>query len=211
MDTLEGMARRPFSPPLTVGIVVGVLSLTACTSPAEPAAETPTSAVSASPTATATPAAEVTPTAEPEAAPIRYTSCEEIITPAFAEVVASNGWVGWNMVGQEIGHSPFDIFPDGAPNGQLSCRFGKGPEVATDNVLDLAWAPIDEATARTAQQALADAGYQRIEAADGVQYALRADGGWADEEGWGATYLFTGTDVRWAVVRDELPYLAPVA
>lgn len=126
-------------------------------------------------------------------------------------MVADNGWVGWNMVGETIGHSPFDEFPGGAPDGQLSCRFGAGPEVATDNVLDLAWAPIDADAARTAQDALQARGFERMDVDEGVQWVTRGEGGWADQEGWGQSYLFTAVDVRWAMNRDELKYITPVA
>lgn len=134
-----------------------------------------------------------------------------MVTPVFREMVAANGWVGWNMVGQEIGHSPFDQFAGGAPEGQLSCRFGAGPEVATDNVLDLAWAPITPDAARAAQDALQQQGFQRIDVADGIQWSVRDEGGWVDDEGWGQTFLFTDTDVRWAVIRDQLKYINPAA
>lgn len=133
-----------------------------------------------------------------------------MITAEFRADVAQNGWVGWNMVGQDIGHSPFDEFPGGAPTGQLSCRFGKGPEVATDNVLDLAWAPISGDAARAAQDSLQEKGFERIDVADGIQWALRGhENGWTDAEGWAETYLFTDTDVRWAVTRDQLVYINP--
>ncbi|GEB46065.1 hypothetical protein MTE01_20100 [Microbacterium testaceum] len=203
------MANRPLLP--VVLIVTGVLSLSACSAANTPAAET--SAPAASPVSSApsaSPAAE--PRSTPDAAPPVFTSCDEAITPEFRQMVADNGWVGWNMVGQQIGHSPFDVFPSGAPTGQLSCRFGAGPEVATDNVLDLAWAPIDEAAAQSAQKYLAEAGFQRIESTGATQWATRpGDGGWADDDGWGETYSFTGTDVRWAVTREDLAYIAPAA
>lgn len=193
------------------------LGLAACAAPTTLAAETSTPTASATPTLTATPTAEPTPTTEPtpiteaEAVTVGYTSCDEIITPTFAQSLAETGWVGWNMVGQEIGHSPFDIFPSGAPDGQLSCRYGSGPDVPTDNVIDLAWAPVDAATSDAAQAALADAGYERINVTDGVQWALRAEGYWADEEGFGTTYHFTGDEVRWAQIRDELSLILPAS
>jgi hypothetical protein len=157
----------------------------------------------------ASPTPEASPTALADEAPVVYTSCDEVITPAFRQMVADNGWVGWNMVGQAIGHSPFDQFPEGAPAGQLSCRFGAGPDVATDNVVDLGWAPIADDDAESAQKHLADAGFQRIDTPEGTQWSVHGEAGWADADGWGQTYLFTGTDVRWALIRDQLAYLRP--
>lgn len=190
-----------------------LLSLASCASAATaPVAESSPTKVAA---ASASPETHQPSPATGEAATGTFETCGEIITPEFGAMVASNGWIGWNMVGEAIGHSPFDDFPGGAPAGQLSCRFGAGPEVATDNVLDLAWAPLsaDAAqAAQAAQDALAAQGYERIDVADGVQWALRSDHNeWADEDGWGPTYLFTDTDVRWAAIRDELPYIAPAA
>lgn len=214
MDTLASMARRPALLPLTL-VLAGALSLSACAAPAGPAAEapsaTPTATPSTTPSAVRTETPSATPSSAPSATAARYASCDEVITPAFAQNVADNGWIGWNMAGQTIGHSPFDVFPGGAPAGQLSCRFGAGPDVPTDNVLDLAWAPVDDTAAQAAQDALADAGYQRIDVTDGVQWAMRAEDGWADDEGWGMTYHFTPGEVRWAVIRDELSLLRPAA
>jgi hypothetical protein len=205
-------SRRPLLP--LVLAVVGALSLSACTATAEPVAETATPSVTppaASPAArtTASPTPEASPSGASEPAPAAYTSCDEVITPALHEELDRLGWMGWNMVGQQIGHSPFDGFPGGAPAGQLSCRFGKGPEVATDNVLDLAWAPIDQTASQAAQEHLADVGFERIVAPEGVQWSVRGEAGWADADGWGQTFLFTGSDVRWAMIRDELQYLQP--
>jgi len=204
------MATRPSLLPIVL-VLSGCLGLSACTTPAEPVAETAKPTASPEVTAAVSPAPAPSPTDTSDAAPTVYTSCDEIITPAFRETVASNGWTGWNMVGQEIGHSPFDAFPGGAPAGQLSCRFGPGPDVPTDNVLDLAWAPIDAAEAQSAQKYLADSGFQRIDVPEGVEWSVRGQDGWADDEGWGQTYLFTDTDVRWAMIRDQLAYLQPAA
>lgn len=205
------MTRRPPLLPLTL-VVAGTLSLSACAGTPEPVAET--AAPAASPTATvpAAPSPEASPSETADSSAVVYTSCDQVITPALQQELSDLGWIGWNMVGQEIGHSPFDVFPDGAPVGQLSCRFGKGPDVATDNVLDLAWAPIDGAAAQAAQTYLADAGFQRIDTPEGVEWAVRGEaGGWADADGWGQSYSFTDTDVRWAQVRDDLQYLQPAA
>jgi hypothetical protein len=137
-----------------------------------------------------------------------FADCYAMATEEYLAMAEQNGWVGWDMVGREIGYSPFDAFPEGAPAGQLSCRWGAGPEVATDNVLDLAWAPIDEATSERAQTKLAADGFERVVAPEGTYLAMRSDGqGWADAEGFGQAYLFTGDDVRWAQVRDQIRFI----
>ncbi|KTS70084.1 hypothetical protein NS206_02015 [Microbacterium testaceum] len=207
------MSRRPALIPF---LFVAALGLSACTTPAGQIDEAGAATMppSSSPTASAPVSPDVAPSSstEPSAIPASFASCDETVTSEFRAELADLGWVGWNMVGQEIGHSPFDAFPGGAPVGQLSCRFGAGPDVATDNVLDLAWAPIDGSAATSAQEYLADAGFERLDVPEGVQWALRGEsGGWADAEGWGQTYLFTGTDVRWAQVRDDLGHLQPAA
>ncbi|WP_148286428.1 hypothetical protein [Microbacterium sp. B19] len=204
-------SRRLLAPTL---LIATALLLTACVSePTTPGAPT-SGTVSPSATASGTTAsptssgASPSPTSTTSAA---FASCDDMITPEFRAQVTQNGWVGWNMAGDTTGHSPFDQFPDGAPKGQLSCRFGAGPDVPTDNVLDLAWAPIDSAASRAAQDALETRGFQRIEVPAGVEWALRGDEGWADDEGWGQTFLFTGTDVRWAMIRNQLDYIKPAA
>lgn len=183
------------------------LLLSGCAASPAASSTTPSSA-SATPTATrapsATPSATPTPTPEPKP-PLAFVDCYDMITPDYLAEVERLGWVGWNMVGEAIGHSPFDEFPSGAPDGQLSCRWGEGPEIATDNVLDLAWAPIDAETAAGVQAHLADQGFEMIEAPEGTYYAVRSDAtGWSDSEGFGQSYLFTGTDVRWAQVKEDL-------
>jgi hypothetical protein len=127
-------------------------------------------------------------------------------------MVDENGWVGWNMIGEKIGHNPFDRFTPGGWDDQLSCRFGAGPEVATDNVLDLAWAPIADESAGSAMAQLSDDGWERISVEQGEIFAQPDDGsGWADEEGYGAAYLFTSSDVRWAQLREYLDFIRPPA
>ncbi|MBW9110020.1 hypothetical protein JNB63_04360 [Microbacterium trichothecenolyticum] len=37
--------------------------------------------------------------------------------------------------------------------------------------------------------------------------AQKGETGWADAEGYGASYLFTAQDGRWAMFKDELKYV----
>lgn len=109
------------------------------------------------------------------------------------------------MVEQQAGYSPFDVFPDGAPAGQLSCRWGAGPDVATDNVVDLGWAPIEGEAASRAQEALTAAGYKQIVEPAGTYMTIPYDDATdQDTEDFGPTYLFTTSDVRYATTREQL-------
>lgn len=173
---------------------LALLLLTACTAGPETTSKTPTAtapsaAFRASPSATPT----VTPTPAVEA------TCENTVTAEHLETMASNGWVSWST---DAG-SPLDAFPSGAPAGHLTCTWGADPDLVTDNVLTLAWAPIDEESAAAAQSSLLGQGYERVEATEGVYLVMRG-GPWVDADGFSDAYLFTGTDVRWAVVKDLL-------
>lgn len=173
---------------------------TACTaqpSPAPPPSESPSRE-------SASPAGSLSPTSSPS--PVSVTQCEDLVTSELNTALESNGWISWNTLDQDPSYSPFDILPAGAPEGALSCRWGQGPEVGTDNVYDLAWAPVDTATAGEAARALEADGYRRIETPEGTYLALPQDPatGYADEDGLGPSFLFTGTDMRWAATREDL-------
>jgi hypothetical protein len=188
---------------VALGVSSLALSLAGCAPSTDPVPPGSAESASQSPSSP-TPPATASPT--PEGA--HFADCDDMVTDEYLAMMAENGWVGWNMVGEEIGHSPFDSFPGGAPTGQLSCRWGEGPEVATDNVLDLAWAPIDAASARRAQDALREEGFEQIDAPEGTYLALRAGTtDWSDDDGFAETYLFTDTDVRWAQVRSDLAFI----
>ncbi|KQZ84536.1 hypothetical protein ASD56_11345 [Microbacterium sp. Root166] len=79
--------------------------------------------------------------------------------------------------------------------------------MGTDSVATLAWAPIEPDAAASAQSYLESLGFVRIETPEGVYLAQKGDDGWADAEGYGVTYLFTDTDVRWAAYKDEVGYV----
>ncbi len=188
------------SPAATLTILA-VAVLTGCTSsPADPAPSASQSA-SRSPTPTAAPTPEAV---EP--------TCENTATPEYRAMAAENEWVSWTMPRDGIGHNPFETFPSGAPTGSISCRWGADPDMATDNILDLAWSPIDTADAAEAQTALEAEGYERSEAPEGVYLAMRGEQGWGDSEGFAQSYLFTPEDVRWAMTKAELAFVqAPAA
>lgn len=202
------MAQKPRTACIALIAAAAALVLVGCTpAPTTPDTSAPSPSMSTGSSTTPTSTASATPSETPAATPA-FADCYDAATPEFLAMVEQNGWVGWNMVGQKIGHSPFDIFPSGAPDGQLSCRWGAGPEVATDNVLDLAWAPIEEHAAASAQAALAERGFEIIESSEGRYFALPTDHtGWADSDGYGEAYLFTPSDVRWAQTRDQLVHI----
>ncbi|MFJ6652110.1 hypothetical protein ACIQLJ_04840 [Microbacterium sp. NPDC091313] len=202
----------PVSAAALLAVAVSLL-LAACSGPpsesSASATSAPTPTRSSSPTAQSAPSPSVTAgtDAAPEAGGPRFTTCAAVAGEELLAEVERLGWVGWNMAGEAVGHSPFDDFPGGAPAGQLSCRWGAGPEVATDNVLDLAWAPIDDAAAAEAQVALQAAGFVSTQGDGGTLLQVRGEAGWEDEQGFGQTYLFTPGEVRWGWFRDDIALL----
>jgi hypothetical protein len=114
-------------------------------------------------------------------------------------MMATNGWVSWETQG-----SVFDKFPNGRPTGAIGCRWGFDPDLGTDNVIDLAWAPIDPENAVAAMQMLDGEDYVRTDAAECIYYSRTGPGGYVDADGWGDTFCFTDRDVRWAVTRTDV-------
>jgi len=168
-----------------------------------PTAASPSPTPSPSATPTSTPAPSVT--SDPPSAAV---TCEDITNAKFDELLRQNTWVVWQTNDEQYSARPFDVFPNGSPEGEVLCRAGKGKEVATDNILDVAWAPIDPENAVAAMQLLEASGYQRIDAPEGVYLAMPGvDGGWQDAEGYADAYLFTPDDVRWAAFKSDLKYV----
>jgi hypothetical protein len=119
-------------------------------------------------------------------------------------MMAANGWVSWETQEQQIGARPFDVFPNGSPDGAIVCRWGEGPGAATDNNVDLAWSPIDPESAVAAMARLEEEGYVRIDAPESVYLAMPGPEGYTDAEGYGETYFFGFDDVRWAATKAEV-------
>ncbi|WP_194411312.1 hypothetical protein [Microbacterium cremeum] len=185
---------------LAAGALI-LLAATGCTASEQESAPTP----SPSKPAKATPSPTPTSAANVEA------TCDNTATDAFQTLMAEREWVSWRS---DVGMgSMFDQFPEGAPNGSLTCTWGADPDLATDNVITLAWAPLDPAIAAATQEHLVSLGYERIEAREGVYLAMPGDtddpgmAQWLDDDGYGQAYLFTGDDVRWALYRDELAFI----
>ncbi len=116
-------------------------------------------------------------------------------------MMSSNGWISWETQDQLVGSQPFASFPNGPPSGQIICRWGADPDLATDNIIDLAWSPIDPENAVAAIQMLTEQGFTRTDAPEGVYLSLTGPPGYTDAAGWGETYLFGMRDVRWAIMR----------
>ena len=187
---------------VVVAIVIGVAVWALAGAQDEPAA-TPTPTPSA--TTDATPWA--TGTRSPTPAAAATATCDTTSTAEFRAMMTQNGWISWETQDQTIGARPFDGFPDGAPAGHLVCRWGESPDIPTDNIIDLAWSPIDPDAATGAQQSLAAEGYERIDAAEGVYLAMSIVDGATAAEGLGDSYLFTDDDVRWAMTKADLAYV----
>jgi hypothetical protein len=182
-------------------IVLLVVMLNPKATEAEP---TPSPSASSRPTATPSSAPSATPSPTASAPTATAATCENTSTDVFRAMMASNGWVSWQTQNQQIGATPFNGFPNGTPEGAIVCRWGADPNLATDNIIDLAWTPIDPENAVAAMADLENEGYTRIEQPDGVYLAMPGEPGYSDDEGWGPTYFFGFDDVRWAATKADV-------
>jgi hypothetical protein len=184
---------------LIVVLVLVALAPKASEATPEPTpSATSTPSAKPSPTASASPTPTFTPPATVEA------TCENTSTDLFRSMMASNGWVSWETQDQQIGARPFEGFPNGTPDGAIVCRWGEGPALATDNVVDLAWSPIDPESAVAAMDKLEEEGFVRLNAPEGIYLAMTGPEGFTDAEGYGQTYFFGFDDVRWAATKAEV-------
>ncbi|GAA5028217.1 hypothetical protein GCM10025738_06070 [Microbacterium fluvii] len=168
--------------------------------------------MSATPTPTpsaTTPTPTPTPTPTDSGAPQAEGTCQNTATPEFLAMMDDREWTVKNTAGQESGAKPFAVFPDGSPDGWISCRWAADPDAATDNIIDLAWAPftVDQIDGATA--ALDAEGYSHKDGgAGGILYVYDDESGGPE----GDAYLFTQYDVRWAMTEEELGFIqAPAA
>jgi hypothetical protein len=187
-------------------VAIIVLVLTSVFPKASEAEPTPTPTVSTTPTSAPPPTPSATPTPTPtESAPTTVVAtCENTSTAEFRAKMAGNDWVSWETQDEQIGARPFDVFPNGTPDGAIVCRWGADPNLATDNVIDLAWSPIDPENAVAAMDKLETEGYTRLTMADGIYLAMEGPPGYTDAEGWGLTYYFGIDDVRWAATKADV-------
>ncbi|MFE1644789.1 hypothetical protein [Microbacterium sp. P01] len=165
-----------------------------------PAAPSPTASSTGATAPTPSPSTTPTETASSASPPPQAitATCENTATPDFLALMAGNGWISAETQDAQSGARPFDRFPNGSPERTIICRWGADPGAPTDNVIDLAWSPIDSENAAAAIQSLVDSGYLRTDEAIGVR--LSAPQG--DD-----VYLFTGNDVRWAPAGVDVGYI----
>ena len=120
-------------------------------------------------------------------------------------MMAANGWVSWETQDQQIGARPFDSFPNGRPDGAIVCRWGESPDVATDNIIDLAWSPIDPESAVAAMDELEEAGLSSASTPpEGVYLAMPGPRDTPTPKATATTYLFGFDDVRWAATKADV-------
>lgn len=179
---------------LVAGGAFAALVLAGCAAPAPepaPAAEAPSSAAPAAGVETPAPAASPSGSATPPADP----TCENIIPQATADDFKSLGWT-----------SQEDQFRMGATalDDGIQCKWGD-TKIASDRVQIFGWAPIDDATAKTAQKDLVAAGWKVEQDADGVYVTENPD--WLNgrgADGYGLTYFFGDGFVKLADTRQSL-------
>lgn len=178
--------------PLAVGALLLAAGLAGCSS------STPDAASSAEPSENVTtPKADSSPaptgSATPE--PSEELTCATLISQTTVEALTAQGWTTKEKEFQ-IGEIPM---PDG-----LMCMWADF-STASDHGQMYAYSPIDEATATKAQQSLDDAGWIRSNDASSVYYTEDPEFAIAtDDEGYGLTYQFSGTWVKFADTKQGL-------
>lgn len=183
---MTGRALRAVAASSTVLLAVVVLAACTGTTPdsAPSVAESASGPAVEAPSTTATPASE---TPDP--------TCENIIPQATADDFKSLGWVSQQ--------EPFRIGATALDDG-IQCKWGD-QKIASDRVQIFGWAPIDAATAATAQNELIASGW-KVEVDDNGTYVtenpewLRGRG----VDGYGLTYLFGDGFVKLADTRQSL-------
>lgn len=186
---------------ITVAIAAGAALVTGlvvwlATSANDSAAPGPTPTLTVTATPTVVPEPTPTPQPTPEAT---VATCENIVTEGLRAMMALQEWTVEETTGAQIGATPFAKFPDGPPPGQLICRWAADHTAATDNVVDFAWAPVEESATAGIVDALVGAGYTRQDTDAGIVVLGTFEGDDA--------YVFTGSDVRWAPSIEAVGYV----
>jgi hypothetical protein len=180
--------RRLRTAGVTAGGLLAAVLLAACTGPAPgnvpSVAESAAGPTIAAPETTATPASE---TPDP--------TCENIIPQATADDFTSIGW------GTQ--QEPFRIGAIALDDG-IQCKWGD-QKIASDRVQIFGWAPIDEATAATAEKELVASGW-KVEVGDDGTYVTENPEwlGGRGVDGYGLTYFFGDGFVKLADTRQSL-------
>lgn len=177
---------------VVAALVIGFFVFAGNADEAATASPTATATATPSPTQSPAPTASGTPTPTPIAV-----TCDTISTDEFRSMMTENDFVSWQTTDEQIGARPFDAFPGGPPEDQIVCRWGEAQDIPTDNVIDLAWAPLAAGDQSGAQDYLITQGYTRSDSDAGVLFTIEGGDG----------YLFTDSDVRWAPQADYLQYI----
>lgn len=196
------------------GIVMALIAFGSLSSGGDPSPSPSASSATPTPTPTPTPTATVdsTPTPTPTASPSATSeaaaaTCENTATTEFLTMMSEQQWQGWTIPRDGIGFTPFDDLPGGPPPGQITCRWGEDPDLATDNVVQHSWSALSAVDVGAWQSELVARGYERIDSAEGVFYAVQGEAGYSDDEGFGDAYLFTDDDVRWAMFKADVAFV----
>lgn len=162
-----------------------LLLLTACT--AAPPAASPASAPTAAGTPQPTPASSPTSIAT---ARLAEPTCENIMSASFTTT-----WLPTEVEAAD------PLFADG-----ITCRWQADPAVGTDNVLIFSWTPAaqSEWDALVAEFLAVEDGGWIVESGPRGHYLTGKTDYWVqDDAGYGATYLFTGHAVIYAMTKAE--------
>ncbi|MFB7891476.1 hypothetical protein ACFC1I_04680 [Microbacterium sp. NPDC056044] len=96
---------------------------------------------------------------------------------------------------------PEPTFVDG-----IQCRWQADPTVGTDNILAYAWAPAERSDwdALVAEHTNGDGSTWFVESEERGEYLTHKTEYWVqDDDGYGATYLFTGDAIIYAMTKAE--------
>ena len=161
-----------------------LLLLTGCTTASETGSTpSPTPSRSIAPETSATPTPQL---AEP--------TCENIMSSAF-----TTDWIAEQV------EAPHSVFAEG-----ITCRWQADPTVATDNILAYSWAPATEADweALVTEHTTSDDSPWFVESGPRDQYLTHKTEYWVqDDNGYGATFLFTGDVLIYAMTKAETDYV----
>lgn len=169
-----------------VVLAATMLAVTACSTPADTAGQTPTP-VATSPTPTPSPTATAAPAADPQ--------CDTIIPESIVEDFESVGWT--------VRSEPFRIGELEITEG-VQCIWGDFT-TATDHVQIFGWAPISEEDAADAKAELVGLKWRVEELDEGTIVTESAETTVAtDADGYGLTYLFGEGWVKYADTKQGL-------
>jgi len=175
----------------SAALLVTVLALAGCS-----ASPGPDAAPSVAPSATATDPPTTDPSDGPDATPGPIDpTCENIIPKGTVDDFLSLGWT--------FQEEPFRIGATELDDG-IQCKWGD-QKIASDRVQIFGWAPIDAATAATAEKDLVASGWKLERESEGTYVTENPEWlGGRGVDGYGLTYLFGDGWVKFADTRQSL-------